>query len=469
MRKLLSNLPIKYKLGLTYGLQLTILLLSLALVTRYSIAQNLIVQTDETLQILSGQIQNYIYEQADTMTFDETIRNLNLAPEYGFYLVSDDGTLDDTYQRSTNLELMLETSESFFNIDGADGGDDWRIFQKALNQNQGWLVISLKTDIYDTVFAALDKQIVSIIIVLGIISILISALFTSYVLYPLRRITCDIKSLSRDNFESRLNYQGSMDEIGQLATTFDRMMSQLHASLKREETFIDNAAHELRTPLTAMKGHISLALKHDQTANQYYQTLLEVDVQITRLIKLSNDLLFLSRMKHSDIQKQFEQFDFFPYVELIISQFTQPIQEKNIQLEEVLSSPLMVYGEVDLLIRLVSNLLENAVNYTPKDETITIDIHIIDNNLQLNIRNTGIGIPEHKLQFLFDRFYRVEADRHRKAEQITNGTGLGLAIAKEIVLLHNGNIMVDSVLNEYSLFIVTIPTHILTVKPTTTT
>lgn len=453
----LDRIPIRYKLALTYGIQLILILLVFSLMTRVRLNQSMTTQIDQTLQVIAGQAENHIASDDNNSFFAPEIQTLNIAPTYHLYVMSPQGQVWDSYNASPSFVPQNRQSTGYFNVDRSDIEDDWRVYQQDLGEDAGWLQVAYRTDIHDYMLSALDTELFTAIIVVSIVSMVFAAFFTTIVLSPLQRITRTISNISTQNLTRRLQYHGATDEIGILANTFDTMLDRLEGAIAREQQFIDDAAHELRTPLTAMKGHVDLARENAQDVSNYQQVLGELDQQVTRMIKLSNDLLFLSRMQHAAMQNRFEDFDFHTYLEITVEQFAPAAQAKGQQLIFESDQPLMLRGDVDLLIRMVSNLLENAIKYTPAGGTITVHTAQTDSATEITVCNTGPGIASEKIPHLFDRFFRAEDDRARAEDSIIQGTGLGLAIVKEIVALHEGDISVSSSLNEETTFVIRLP------------
>ena len=453
----LDRIPIRYKLALTYGIQLILILLVFSLMTRVRLNQSLTTQIDQTLHVIAGQAENHVVLENNHSFFAPEIHTLNIAPAYHLYVISPQGEVWDSYNASPSFVPQHLQSTGYFNVDRSDIEDDWRVYQQALDENIGWLQIAYRTDIHDYMLSALDTELFTAIVVVSIVSMVFAAFFTAIVLSPLQRITRTISNISTQNLTRRLQYHGATDEIGILAKTFDSMLDRLEGAIAREQQFIDNAAHELRTPLTAMKGHVDLARENTHDVSNHQQVFREIDQQVTRMIKLSNDLLFLSRMQHTAMQNRFEDFDFHIYLEITVEQFTPAADAKRQQLIFESEQPLMIRGDVDLLIRMVSNLLENAVKYTPSGGIITIHTAQTDSATEIIVCNTGPGITPEKIPHLFDRFFRAEDDRARAEDSIIQGTGLGLAIVKEIVTLHRGDISVSSSPNEETTFVIRLP------------
>jgi len=259
-------------------------------------------------------------------------------------------------------------------------------------------------------------------------------------LRPIRQITETAQEITAQDLSRRLAYRGARDEIGSLAMTFDQMLERLRSSFERERRFTGDAAHELRTPLTVLKGQIEVALNRRRSPAAYEKTLQELSAQVERLIRLSSGLFFLSRSDQQKLSFEPVDFDLQEWLEILVEQLEPLAREKGLKISLNVPADLSVYGDSDHLIRLFLNIFENALKYTPMGGQITITALKAPEETQILIHNTGPGISQEHLPHLFERFYRVESDRSSQ----TGGSGLGLAIAHEIVLLHRGEIDVQS-------------------------
>jgi heavy metal sensor kinase len=250
-----------------------------------------------------------------------------------------------------------------------------------------------------------------------------------------------------------LKYQGPIDELGQLALTFDQMLIRLENAFERERRFTGDAAHELRTPLTALKGQIEVTLSQPRDLVEYENKLRELASQVERLIRLSNALLFLSLSDQKRLSWNPVNVDLEEILDMIIEQITPLAEEKKLAFTTDFQADLSIVGDIDHLTRLFLNIFDNAIKYTPKGGKITVKTERDTQNMIIDIHNSGPGIPMEHLPHLFDRFYRVETDRSSQ----TGGTGLGLAIVQEIVRLHVGKISVTSGISQGVRFTLSFP------------
>ncbi|MBD2356633.1 two-component sensor histidine kinase [Tolypothrix sp. FACHB-123] len=233
-------------------------------------------------------------------------------------------------------------------------------------------------------------------------------------------------------------------------------MQPIYRSYRQIQQFTADAAHELRTPLAATQATVesALMLSHlDETEAR--EILRTTQRQNQRLTTLVTDLLLLTRLDRQSIRMQWEICSLDDIINDLIEEFAALAIASQITLTASISvsHPLNVIGNQDQLYRLFSNLIVNAIHYTPAGGKVTVYVARNDYYAVIQVQDTGIGIPQAELTRIFDRFYRVNSDRSRS----TGGSGLGLAIAQAIVQAHHGSLEVKSELGKGSNFTVNLP------------
>ncbi len=338
------------------------------------------------------------------------------------------------------------------------GKHKWRVYSfplKAPDGNMaGWLQTAQSLDSVSHALEGLREQLYWAIPLTLLLAGMGGFFLANRALKPIDHITRTAYSISATDLSKRINYAGPEDEVGRLAGTFDAMLDRLQAAFERERRFTDDAAHELRTPLTILKGQIGVALNRPRSKREYENTLHDLEREVDRLIRLSTDLLFLSRLDQGRLFWHWEKVDLSDLIQVITEQVAPLAEEKGITLSEQVETGMHVVGDQDSLIRLFLNLLDNAIKYTPGGGKVRMEANQNGQGVRVAISDTGSGIPPDAIPHIFDRFFRVDADRSRK----TGGAGLGLAIAYEIVRQHNGRIEAHSQLGKGTEIVVFLPT-----------
>lgn len=233
-----------------------------------------------------------------------------------------------------------------------------------------------------------------------------------------------------------------------------RALVPIKASWDKQQQFVTDASHELRTPIAVIKTNTELLLHHpEHTIEEESVRIAGILKESTRMGKLVATLLTLARADSNQIEMDFRGILLSDLLRDIIEQI-QPIAEmKEIHISTELDPQIKVRGDRERLYQLFVILLDNAVKYTPVQGHITVTGHIYQNSVHVSIQDTGIGISEEDLPFIFERFYRGDKVRSRD----DGGSGLGLAIAKWIIEKHGGKIRVNSVKGEGTQFHLQLP------------
>lgn len=269
-------------------------------------------------------------------------------------------------------------------------------------------------------------------------------------LSPVDEITETARRIGEQNLNERIATLGTGDEIDRLAETFNNMIERLETSFKRIKQFTSDASHELRTPLTILKGETEIALRTCNSLDGMKDLLKSNLEEINRMSGIVSSLLMLAK---TDMKTKSEFAD-VRLNDIIDEKFRQvkhlaELKGINIRLEK--NEEIVVKGDCLKLRQLALNLMENAVKYTNKNGSVLISLERCVDGALIKITDTGVGIPDEDMPYIFDRFYRVDRAR---AE---GGTGLGLSICKDIAEGHGGRIEVKSELGKGSTFSVYLP------------
>lgn len=271
-------------------------------------------------------------------------------------------------------------------------------------------------------------------------------------LAPVDRINRAARAIEATDLHQRLPEPVIEDEVGRLARTLNALIARLDAAFTRQRQFTADAAHELRTPLTIMRGELDVTLRRVRTEEEYRETLAGVREQVMYMETLTADLLLLAR-SDAPLPTAMTRVDLAEITQEVCASLTVLADARGQTLTFEGAQSVIVAGIAADLARLIRNLVENALRYTPIGGRATVTVQTVDMTAQLEVADTGPGIAPAAIPQLFERFYRADAARSRAA----GGTGLGLAIAQAIVRRHGGEIQVESTVGEGSVFTVTLP------------
>jgi signal transduction histidine kinase len=282
------------------------------------------------------------------------------------------------------------------------------------------------------------------------VAALVFALAAGLVLFgAMTRRLRNLASAVESNAEVRLPVNGSGDEVDRLAHAFERQVQMLkEVDLHRRE-LIANVSHDLRTPLASLQGYIeTLILKEGQLSADEQRRFLEIASKHSeRLGKLIDELFELAKLDAKVTPLHVEAFSMAELVQDVVLKFQLRAEQAGVRLGAEFDPALpLVMGDIALIERVLENLIENAIRYTPAGGSVTVSLMPQDGKLAVRVSDTGCGISEESLPFIFDRFWRGEESTPR------GGAGLGLAIAKRILELHGASLIAQSQRNAGTTF-----------------
>ncbi len=336
-------------------------------------------------------------------------------------------------------DLPLSSNGSFLTYSLPNGGAPIRIYtQYVMDNNRLIAIVQVAQSIAD-IQITLRKLLLSLLIstpILMIIAAVSGYFLAARALTPIDEIISTARRISAEDLSQRLDLAVTDDEVGRLVSTLNEMFARLDDSFQRERQFTNDASHELRTPLAAMQAILSVIRSRRRTSEEYEQALDDLSEETERLHTLVENLLRLAR-GNKRTSPPFAKVNLSQLIQDVVDSLRPLAEQKNLTITSILQDNLVMMGDSDELVRLLVNLMDNAIKYTEKGFIIVNAIEQ-DKEIIIKVRDSGVGIEEAHLAHIFDRFYQV--DRARSGR----GAGLGLAIAKEIVRLHSGTIKVES-------------------------
>ncbi len=261
--------------------------------------------------------------------------------------------------------------------------------------------------------------------------------------------------ISSHNLQERLPVPPACDEVQELTLTINAMIDRLEKSFSETKQFTADVSHELRNPLFALKGTMEVALSENRDSSEYRETMAECLERINFLIKMVNDLFLISRFEMQKVNLDLTSFNMGEVVRDMHEFFLPMAQEKQLQFTCEQCDDVVICGDRTRILQLVSNLLDNAIKFTPEGGQVTTMLITNDSGVELQVRDTGIGIPPGKIPHIFNRFYQVDASR----SGLARGTGLGLQICKRIADAHGGTISVQPNTDSGVTFTVMLPSQ----------
>jgi heavy metal sensor kinase len=264
-------------------------------------------------------------------------------------------------------------------------------------------------------------------------------------------VTRTARKISGGSLQERVPAKPKGDEIDQLAVTFNEMLDRIQTLLTEIKQMTDNIAHDLRSPIARMRGMAEMSLTSAKAPNDYENLAASTVEECDRLLDMINTMLLISKTEAGVDQPCREEVELAALVRKACELFQPSAEDKQLTLECQAPVQVRFLGDSRMLQRMLANLLDNAVKYTPAGGRIEVSLTENDrHNIAINVRDTGVGIATADLSHIFERFYRCDQSRTEP------GTGLGLSLAKAIARAHGGDITVTSELNQGSVFTVTL-------------
>ena len=293
------------------------------------------------------------------------------------------------------------------------------------------------------------QEILLAFLFVDIVGILLTYFVAGRALQPLTKLSAKMTQMDENNWNCAMTEPDTHDEIGQVSESFRHLMERLQDSFQAQKHFAANAAHELKTPLAVMKSAIQvLHLEEKPSAEEYEETLqlcLETTEQLSQMVE---ELLVISNPK----EEAKEEISLKKMTEEIFQKYAAQIQEKDLVVWQQIQQDTW-YTHPVLMRFLLENLLSNAVKYNQQGGSIRLTAEIKENQLHLEVADTGIGISPEHLPHIFTCFYRADPSRNKEIA----GNGLGLSIVKTAVEKMQGEITVESQEGKGTCFHVTLP------------
>lgn len=272
-------------------------------------------------------------------------------------------------------------------------------------------------------------------------------------LRPIDSMTRTANRISAEHLSQRLSVSGSDDELDRLAGTINDMLDRIDGSVQEMRRFSADASHELQTPLTILKGEIEVALLKQRSPSEYEQVLNSCLEEIDRINKLVEGLLLLARADVGALRLDLQPVDMAQLSRQLCDQLQPLARQHGIDLHHEVLDSVVVDGDELQLQRMLMNLIDNGIKYTPAGGQVNVSVEKVDGEAVIRVQDSGPGFGAEEADKIFDRFHRAPQAR----QQHSKGSGLGLSITRSIALAHQGEIKVESVLGSGSTFSVFIP------------
>jgi heavy metal sensor kinase len=307
---------------------------------------------------------------------------------------------------------------------------------------------------YTRIIEAFRKIFIVTMAVLFFLAVVVGWFMARRALAGVEAVTNTARRISEGNLDERVPVKKKEDEIYQLAITFNQMLDRIKILVTGIKEMSDNIAHDLKSPITHIRGTSEIALTAGATLKEYKNMAAGTIEECDRLLDMINTMLVISKTEAGVGQLEHQEMDIAGLVRSACDLFESTAEDKGLKLVCDATNTFPFCGDIRLIQRMMANLLDNAIKYTPSNGKIEVTVHSTDDQLiQITIKDSGLGISAKDLPHIFERFYRCDPSRSQA------GTGLGLSFARTIARAHGGDIAVSSTPNHGSTFSVTLPQY----------
>jgi len=276
--------------------------------------------------------------------------------------------------------------------------------------------------------------------ILFFLLLFLASKLTDKILKSIKKITQTANTIYVTDLSQEIPQPKYDDEIKDLVDSFNKMIQRLKSGVELLEQFNSDVSHELKTPLTVIKGEIEITLNKAREPKYYMQSLKTIQSESQQIQIIVDNLLMLTKYTQENIETTFTSCSLDSILLDTVNKYNKQLKEKNIKLHMKRFESVTMRANQLLLGTIFSNLIDNAIKYTPQDKNIFVSLYLKQGESHFIIQDEGIGIAKDQLEKVMNRFYRVDESRNKRIK----GFGLGLSIVKNSVQLHNGRINMNS-------------------------
>ena len=452
---------LRSRLWLSYALVISTALGVVSVVLMVYIIRNPLIYRQEAARLLV--VQNLILRDLGKW--------INLGPEniqayinqhaesFGTRIVVFDGSrklvADSGSPEFPGLRFPRLAREKLTSVIRDSDGIPW-LYRLRQLENNYWLMVTVQrpnTALMNILRDDLFLPVVGAGIIAFLLSLLLAYLLSKWVGDPLQRVVAASREMP-DGSVGLLKSEGPR-EVQELIVGFNAMSTRIKTTQQSQRQFIANVSHELKTPITIIQGFAQALLDGTvdtpESEKKAAQVIFDESGRMHRLVV---DLLELARLDAGTFDLKYESVDMNLLLQHVVEGFTQQAKNRQVTIEIYSSNLPLIYGDGDRLSQVFTNLLDNALKFTPSGGIVKIKAENDSNQLRVGVTDTGAGITSDQLPFIFDRFFQADPSRKGGEE---HSAGLGLAIVKEIVQAHHGTITAQSSPGQGSTFTVRLP------------
>jgi len=426
----LKTNSLKTRVLIWFGSVVTIILLLFSISFRYFMNQS-----------INNNIKAHLHNDAVEILTDFK-QNATPPPDYELYgeemaILKNKKLL---YNSTTlNLQNIYKLIENQTNFQVYENDDDDTVSAIYVLKEKNFTIIVYKKNI-DNKIENFEDTLLFLDPILLLLLLFVASKLIDKILFPIKKITETAKDISVNNFSSTIELPKKDDEIKELVTSFNTMIIRLKEGVENLDRFNNDVSHELKTPLTVIQGEIEITLRKLREPQEYQKSMQVIYYEAKQMQSIVENLLLLTKYSQQNIQQSFEECQLDSMLLEVLDKFSKQIEEKQLNIELKKLESVLSRVNKTLFYSIFSNLIDNAIKYTPKGKNIYISLYTKDEHVYFEIQDEGIGIDKSQISKITDRFYRVDESRNKDIK----GFGLGLSIVKNSVELHSGKFSIHS-------------------------
>ncbi len=458
----MSRLPIRARLTVWYGLFLALSLIALGAFLVLELRSDLRSTIDREVRTSSASIASTYaregaggFHEISAASLVRSGSDSQVLDSGGRVLLSYGGDLSqDSMVPAAVLRAALAGRPQLFELNLGDSRQPYRILATAVDRPRGRQVVAVAGSLQgsdEAVGRVLILLLITAPVALGIVGFAGWWLVRN-ALRPVDRIRAKADGIGIDRLHERVSAPHPTDEIGQLASTLNAMLDRLEAGVAAKRQLIADASHELRAPLAAMRAELDVSITEPDRTEAERATLASVREDVGRMSRTVDNLLTLASADEGQLELLPRRIDLLQTIEEA-SRPLRALADANGITLRIGGEPYTVTADPQRLHQALTNLIENAIKFTPAGGEVTALTWSANGELGVTVTDTGPGIPPEARAHVFDRFYRADGSRSRES----GGSGLGLAICTEIAAAHDGTVRVHSEVGSGSAFTLALP------------
>jgi heavy metal sensor kinase len=469
---------LRFRLALSYVLFFTVLLVLLGILFRQTLSGTFQTQMESVLDEEWGAAKGYLQTgpEGPDWFYDEKDPDESFAVRrvQRVYMLAD--TEGHPLQHSAiydslgidppaEIRAILKSGQPAIRVRTDPSGVPYMIRSGLWVDHDGhkyYLAIGRAVDYNDKVISDFTWKYFALVPMVLVVSGFLGWFLAGRALHPVNSVADAAQRITHSNLDVQIPARDTGDELDRLIEAFNHMMSRLNQSFEQIRQFSTDVSHELRTPLTVVRGQLEVALFTAQTVEQYRDAMADALEGVERLSNIVRALLMLSQAESGQLVLQRHEVDLSGLVHDLVDQHQIPAEAQGVQLSAEVPSGCTIVADRIQIERLVSNLLGNAIKYTPAGGRVKVGLAPRYGHVDLIVEDSGVGIAPSHLPHIFDRFYRVPSADPEK------GLGLGLSFVAWIAKAHGGAVTVESKLNEGTRFTVSLPAGRMSIEPVET-